>query len=159
MCSKVCMEITKSNFSWVLSDQMTASSVKTSDTHVVTIRYHVTKPFLLADGGDRRCAWPHGQGYLPTLPFGLRTQSILLEVHQLDTAKPRIAIIAFVLYEQENHEDESQAITVLLHIVIQKPQRRISHYCPEWWCRTISEQNFEKNNRSRIKLLMHDIRK
>ena len=49
-------QITKSNFSWVPSGQMTASSVKTSDTHVVTIRYHVTKPFLLADGGDRRCA-------------------------------------------------------------------------------------------------------
>ena len=49
-------QITKSNFSGVPSGQMTASSVKTSDTHVVTIRYHVTKPFLLADGGDRRCA-------------------------------------------------------------------------------------------------------
>ena len=49
-------QITKSNFSWVPSGQTTASSVKTSDTHVVIIRYHVTKPFLLADGGDRRCA-------------------------------------------------------------------------------------------------------
>jgi hypothetical protein len=58
ICKKIIKinKITKSNFSWVLSGQMTASSVITSDTHVVTFRYHVTKPFLLADGGDRRCA-------------------------------------------------------------------------------------------------------
>ena len=86
------------------------------------------------------------QGCLPTLPFGLRTQSILLKVHQLDTAKPRIAITAFVLYKQGNHKDESHAkcsesqLQLSYIIVVQKPQRRISRYCPEWWCRTVSEQ-------------------